>query len=195
MAAYGLRVRLRPTLIMCGGSSNGSTFPNVWLPLFHAQAGVVEEWGGGNSNSLTSSDLIGCLDAPTGIFTPRGASANGASGGGASAGGASAGGASGGGASAGNASRWVAFWRVPAKGSQVLYIPCQTTDLPSATSAFWHFYNQCLFNSFRRVIWLECESKVSLFQSRSNKDTDALSHNRSSNETSSSNDQKAVVRD
>jgi len=29
-------------------------------------------------------------------------------------------------------------------------------------SAFWHFYNQCLFNSFREVIWLECESKVSL---------------------------------
>ena len=29
-------------------------------------------------------------------------------------------------------------------------------------SAFWHFYNQCLFNSFRQVIWLECESKVSL---------------------------------
>jgi len=28
-------------------------------------------------------------------------------------------------------------------------------------SAFWHFYNQCLFNSFRQVIWLECESKVS----------------------------------
>ena len=28
--------------------------------------------------------------------------------------------------------------------------------------AFWHFYNQCLFNSFRQVIWLECESKVSL---------------------------------
>jgi hypothetical protein len=27
-------------------------------------------------------------------------------------------------------------------------------------SAFWHFYNQCLFNSFRQVIWLECESKV-----------------------------------
>jgi hypothetical protein len=26
----------------------------------------------------------------------------------------------------------------------------------------WHFYNQCLFNSFRQVIWLECESKVSL---------------------------------
>jgi hypothetical protein len=35
-----------------------------------------------------------------------------------------------------------------------------TTDLPSATSAFWHFNNQCLFNSFRQVIWLECESKV-----------------------------------
>ena len=30
-------------------------------------------------------------------------------------------------------------------------------------SAFWHFYNQCLFNSFRQVIWLECESKVLLF--------------------------------
>jgi len=30
-------------------------------------------------------------------------------------------------------------------------------------SAFWHFYNQCLFNSFRQVIWLEGESKVSLF--------------------------------
>ena len=29
-------------------------------------------------------------------------------------------------------------------------------------SAFWHFYNQCLINSFRQVIWLECESKVSL---------------------------------
>ena len=29
-------------------------------------------------------------------------------------------------------------------------------------SAFWHFYNQCLFNSFRQVIWLECESKVSI---------------------------------
>jgi len=29
-------------------------------------------------------------------------------------------------------------------------------------SAFWHFYNQCLFNSFRQVIWLECESKVLL---------------------------------
>ena len=29
-------------------------------------------------------------------------------------------------------------------------------------SAFWHFYNQCLFNSFRQVIWLECESKVTL---------------------------------
>ena len=28
-------------------------------------------------------------------------------------------------------------------------------------SAFWHFYKQCLFNSFRQVIWLECESKVS----------------------------------
>ena len=28
-------------------------------------------------------------------------------------------------------------------------------------SAIWHFYNQCLFNSFRQVIWLECESKVS----------------------------------
>ena len=29
-------------------------------------------------------------------------------------------------------------------------------------SAFWHFYNQCLLNSFRQVIWLECESKFSL---------------------------------
>jgi hypothetical protein len=29
--------------------------------------------------------------------------------------------------------------------------------------AFWHFYNQCLFNSFCQVIWLECESKVSYF--------------------------------
>jgi len=28
-------------------------------------------------------------------------------------------------------------------------------------SAFWHFYNQCLINSFLQVIWLECESKVS----------------------------------
>jgi hypothetical protein len=37
----------------------------------------------------------------------------------------------------------------------VLQILC--TDLPSATSAFW-----CLFNSFHLVIWLECESKVSL---------------------------------
>ena len=36
-----------------------------------------------------------------------------------------------------------------------------TTDLPSATSAFWHFYNQCVLDSFRQVIWLECESKVS----------------------------------
>jgi hypothetical protein len=27
-------------------------------------------------------------------------------------------------------------------------------------SAFWHFYNQCLINSFLQVIWLECESKV-----------------------------------
>jgi hypothetical protein len=36
------------------------------------------------------------------------------------------------------------------------------TDLPSATSAFWHFYNQSLFNSFRHVIWLGCESKVLL---------------------------------
>jgi len=35
------------------------------------------------------------------------------------------------------------------------------TDLPSATSAFWHFYNQCLFKSFCQVLWLECESKVS----------------------------------
>ena len=26
-------------------------------------------------------------------------------------------------------------------------------------SAFWHFYKQCLCNSFRQVIWLECESK------------------------------------
>jgi len=26
-------------------------------------------------------------------------------------------------------------------------------------SAVWHFYNQCLFNSLRQVIWLECESK------------------------------------
>jgi len=26
-------------------------------------------------------------------------------------------------------------------------------------SAFWLFFNQCLFNSFRQVIWLECESK------------------------------------
>ena len=34
------------------------------------------------------------------------------------------------------------------------------TDLPSATFSIWHFYNQCLFNSFRQVIWLECESKV-----------------------------------
>ena len=38
------------------------------------------------------------------------------------------------------------------------------TDLLSATSAFWHFYNQCEFNSFRQVIWLECKSKVSLYQ-------------------------------
>ena len=29
-------------------------------------------------------------------------------------------------------------------------------------SAFWHFYNRCMFNSFCQVIWLECESKVSL---------------------------------
>jgi len=29
-------------------------------------------------------------------------------------------------------------------------------------SGFWHFYSQCLFNSFRQVIWLECECKVSL---------------------------------
>ena len=29
-------------------------------------------------------------------------------------------------------------------------------------SAFLHFYNQSLFNSFRQVIWLECESKFSL---------------------------------
>jgi hypothetical protein len=32
-------------------------------------------------------------------------------------------------------------------------------------SAFWHFYNQCLFNSFRQVISFECESKVSFWQS------------------------------
>ena len=34
------------------------------------------------------------------------------------------------------------------------------TYLPSATSASWHFDNQCLINSFLQVIWLECESKV-----------------------------------
>jgi len=34
-------------------------------------------------------------------------------------------------------------------------------------SAFWHFYNQCLFNSFRQVIWLECESKVCVWVLRS----------------------------
>ena len=40
------------------------------------------------------------------------------------------------------------------------------TDLPSATSAFWHFYDQCWFNSFCRVTWLECESNVSLWKVR-----------------------------
>ena len=35
------------------------------------------------------------------------------------------------------------------------------TDLPSATFSIWHIYTHCLFNSFRKVIWLECESKVS----------------------------------
>ena len=46
---------------------------------------------------------------------------------------------------------------LPSKGG------CSTTlciDLPSPTSAFWHFCNQYLFNSFLQVIWLECESKV-----------------------------------
>jgi hypothetical protein len=45
-----------------------------------------------------------------------------------------------------------------------LHVLC--TDLQSATSAFRHFYNQCLFNSFRQVIWLDCVSKVSLFRLR-----------------------------
>ena len=43
-------------------------------------------------------------------------------------------------------------------------VGCATTlctDLPSATFSIWHFYNQCLFNSFCQVIWLECESKDS----------------------------------
>ena len=49
---------------------------------------------------------------------------------------------------------------LPSKGG------CATTlctDLPSATFSNWHFYNQCLFNSFRQVIWLECKSKVSVW--------------------------------
>jgi len=53
------------------------------------------------------------------------------------------------------------LWPLPSKGG------CATTlctDLPSATFSIWHFYNQCLFNSFRQVIWLECESKVSLIR-------------------------------
>ena len=51
------------------------------------------------------------------------------------------------------------FRLLPSKGG------CATTlcaDLPSATSALWHFYTQCLFNSFRQVIWLECKINVSL---------------------------------
>jgi len=42
-------------------------------------------------------------------------------------------------------------------------------------SAFWHFYNQCLFNSFRQVNWLECESKVS-FTSHNHHATQAFTH-------------------
>jgi hypothetical protein len=48
---------------------------------------------------------------------------------------------------------------LPSKGC---FATTLCTDLPSATFSIWHFYNQCLFNSFRQVIWLECESKVSL---------------------------------
>jgi len=48
----------------------------------------------------------------------------------------------------------------PSKGGCATTI---CTDPPSATFSNWHFYNQCLFNSFRQVIWLKCESKVRRF--------------------------------
>ena len=51
------------------------------------------------------------------------------------------------------------FRLCPSKGGCA---PTLCTDLPSAAFSIWHFYNQCLFNSFCQVIWLECESKVSL---------------------------------
>ena len=53
---------------------------------------------------------------------------------------------------------WLSFallWLLPSKGGCAATL---CTDLPSATLAFWHFYDQHLLNSFHQVIWLACES-------------------------------------
>jgi len=55
---------------------------------------------------------------------------------------------------------------LPSKGGYGLwgYATALCTDLPSATFIIWHFNKQCLFNSFRQVVWLKCESKCVAFQ-------------------------------
>jgi hypothetical protein len=56
----------------------------------------------------------------------------------------------------------LSFYLLRLLPSKVGYAITFCTDLPLATSAVWHFYKQCVINSFRQVIWLECKSNVSL---------------------------------